>query len=217
MAKPTETIRDLRDLQNEINNRLMFISEIADRIKESSETDELSTIFAEGKREVLLLAKAQNNLEHYLNGKMVLKITLPGAAPFDIAYVDCVADGIAAFREYTAKYPKTEVLTALLCDGEQVISEVGAFDLSDYVHDVTPAKSHTIEISIWENINSCMHCIQIVCTVRGSYNAVCRALSVFSETNDIISEDNTGVFIFVDGIELYPSEIDYIFEVLGGM
>jgi len=210
--KPTETIRDL---QNEINNRLLFISEIADRIKLAEETDELSTHFAEGKREVLLLAKAQNNLEHYLKSKMVLKITLPGAAPFDIAYVDCVADGIAAFREYTAKYPKTEVLTALLCDGKQVISEVGAFDLSDYVHDVTPAKSYTIEVSIWENINSCMRCKQIVCTVRGSYNAVCRALSVFSETNDILFEDNTGVFIFVAGIELYPSEIDYIFEVLG--
>ena len=211
--KPTETIRDL---QNEINNRLLFISELAERIKSSSETDELNTFFGEGKREVLLLAHAQNNLEHYLKSKMVLKITLPGAAPFDIAYVDCVADGIAAFREYTEKYPNTEVLTALLCDGEQVISEVGAFKLSDYVHDVTPAKSHTIEISIWENINSCMRCKQIVCTVRGSYNALCRALIVFSETNDILlSSDNTGVFIFVDGIELFPSEIDYIFEVLG--
>jgi len=215
MAKPTETIRDLRDLQNEINNRLLFISEIADRIKSSSETDELSVFFAEGKREVLLLAKAQNNLEHYLKSKMVLKITLPGAAPFDIAYVDCVADGIAAYREYTEKYPKTAVLTACLYDGEKVISEVGAFDLSDYVHDVTPAKSYTIEISIWDNINSCMHCNQIVCTVRGNYNAVCRALIVFSETNDILFEDNTGVFIFVAGIELYPSEIDYICEVLG--
>ena len=213
MAKPTETIRDL---QNEINNRLLFISEIAERIKSSSETDELNTFFCEGKREVLLLAHAQNNLEHYLKSKMVLKITLPDAVPFDIAYVDCVADGIAAFREYTERHPKTEVLTALLYDGEKVISEVGAFDLADYIHDVTSAKSHTIEISIWDNINSCMHRNQIVCTVRGNYHAVCRALIVFSETNDILlSSDNKGAFIFVDGIELFPSEIDYICVVLG--